>query len=115
MNMNNDPMQPIRKLRDAVDRMAQDLDLQRLDFGILPGGDGQPDIIMASFKINPQALLSVAELEQMEYDSSFMDLVKNFDGPVSEPEEEDPKQKILNELKAELERDISDDDWLAGD
>jgi hypothetical protein len=95
--------------------MATDLDLNLGEFGIVPGGDGQPDIIMASFKINPKALLSIAELEQMEYDAAFQDAIRGFDGPVSEPEEEDPKQKILDELKAELQKDLSDDDWLAGD
>jgi hypothetical protein len=111
-------MEPLRRLREAVARKAQELNLTPVEFGVVPGTNGQPDMIMATFKLDPEAFIEQAELEQMKFDQSFEELVQVFEGPTSDEIEEpsDPKderQAMMNELAQELKRDLEGgDDWI---
>ena len=111
--MSDDALEPVRRIRDAIDRVALSLDLERLNFAIIPSEDGEPDIVNCVFKINPRLLMTIQELEQLEFDESFKDLVKGYDVSENEIKEvEDPKKSKLEELKKELEEELSNDDWL---
>ena len=103
--MENDPLEQLHKLRDAADRAAMNVGLKRIEFAVIPGEDGRPDIVMATFKIDPSVLMSIQELEQSEYDSSFDDLIKNFDGPPP-----DPRKEKMDKMKEELEKELNNDD-----
>jgi hypothetical protein len=111
--MSDDALEPVRRIRDAIDRVAMSLDLERLNFAIIPSEDGEPNIVNCVFKINPRLLMTLDELEQLEFDESFKDLVKGYDISENEiVEVEDPKQSKLDQLKKELEEELSNDDWL---
>ena len=113
--MSDDALEPVRRIRDAIDRVAMSLDLERLNFAIIPSEDGEPNIVNCVFKINPRLLMSIDELEQLEFDESFRDLVRGYDvsdNEIKDIEVEDPKQSKLEQLKKELEEELSNDDWL---
>jgi hypothetical protein len=102
-----DPMDQIKKLRDAVDEALKDLDLQRVTFTIIPGENGQQDSIGMIFKVDPKALMSA---EQRNIDSAFEDLMSDF---IADDAAAEADQK-LNDVKKMIS-DWMDDEGSAAE
>jgi hypothetical protein len=97
------PMDEIKKLRDAIDNALSDLDLERVTFTMIPGENGQQDSVGMIFKISPRAFLTA---EQKDIDSTFDDLISGL--------VDDPDQDRLNEVKNMIS-DWMDDEGSASE
>jgi len=94
-----DPMEKIKKLREAVDQAISDMDLERVSFTIIPGENGVPDTVAMLLKVNGNIFKSA---EQRQIDSAFDELVLNIDAF-------DDAKKRLDDLKGMIS------DWMDED
>ena len=88
------PMDEIAKLRDAVDKALEDLDIERMTFTIIPGEDGQQDTLGMIFKVHPRALMSA---EQRNIDSTFEELMSGMIEPDKGKDRLDDVKKMISD------------------
>ena len=93
------PMEKIKKLREAIDKAISDMDLERVSFTIIPGENGVPDTAAMLLKVNGDIFKSA---EQRQIDSAFDELVLNIDAF-------DDAKKKLDNLKGMIS------DWMDED
>lgn len=101
------PMDEIKKLKDAIDKALEDLDIERMSFTIIPGENGQQDTLGMIFKINPRALMSA---EQRNIDSAFEELMS---GLVLDSSNDEAIEKMNNVKK--MISDWMDDEGSASE
>jgi hypothetical protein len=89
------PMEQIKKLREAVDKALEGLDVERLSFTIIPGENGEDDSLGMMIKVNPRALMSA---EQKDIDSAFNDLISGIIEPDNKEQERlDNVKKMISD------------------
>jgi hypothetical protein len=93
------PMEKIKKLREAIDKAISDMDLERVSFTIIPGENGVPDTAAMLLKVKGDIFKSA---EQRQIDSAFDELVLNIDAF-------DDAKKKLDNLKGMIS------DWMDED
>lgn len=108
-----DPLDDVIKLRNAIDQILAKHHLTRKNFNLIPKDEEAnppvPSHINLFVRIEPEAILSEQQREQMKYDSSFSALVEGFNAPETTGVNEMLQQRI-NEVKELLDEGWADDD-----
>jgi hypothetical protein len=99
-----DEFEPFSKLRDAIDRVASRLGLERKNIAFTPPEGEVPGVIHLGFTIKPEAVLTEEDLEQKNIDDQFALLTGSIDDKASEA-----RQKLAEEANSVLD-DFDDDD-----
>jgi hypothetical protein len=89
-------MDDLIKLRDAIDRVAAELELRRVSYSVVPAEGLDGPYVQVAFEILPGIMLNLAEKEQRAFDESFSAIADPFKEP-----EEDPAQAELRRLAEE--------------
>jgi hypothetical protein len=108
----SDPLDDVLKLRDAIDRVLAKHNLTRKNFNLTPQDDHSsppvPSHINLFVRIEPEAIVSEQQREQMKYDSSFSALVAGFDNDPDSVNE--MLEQRIREAKELLDEGWADDD-----
>lgn len=73
-----DYLEDVRKLRDAIQRKAEELNLNVAGFSLLPGQTSEDtDIVQVAFFLTPEAVETLEETEQRAIDAEFDALFKS--------------------------------------
>ena len=91
-------------LREAVDRIAKELGIERIQFYFTPAEETDNDTVSLVFRIPPEALMSPEELEQKRIDDAFSGIAAGF---------EDKTEDKIEQVKKDLEQNLND--WFNED
>lgn len=113
--MSENPFEAIRKLGARMEQIAKDLDLELVQYALVPDKDGTNNL-SAIFHITPEAVKTAAEIEQDQTDDLFADLIGGLElgtdeegnivleGPDTETEAQE-KAEVDEKERARLERE----------
>jgi hypothetical protein len=115
MSDNADNMKDLRKLRDRVQEIAKEMNLDVISFSIIPGKDEHDnDILTISALIGVEALETIEETQQRKTDDAFEAIfAKEFGGSTDFLSDETKaalkKEEEEKEAAAKALREVLDD------
>ena len=96
------PIDKIKLLRDAIDRVVEDSYFKRIAFSVNPGDESEPDNIIIIFEVDSDILKSE---DQIKIDNEFDSLIAGI-----------AKDKISDKKQQEVNKHIEDlKEWLNED
>ena len=100
----SDPAEPVRLMRKAVERIAEELGLNVELFAFAPDEKGE-DIVHVAFTVTLDALKTAEEKEQDKFDEHFSSIMAgiSFD--------EENEKIVENEISDRVKESL--DDWLS--
>lgn len=95
-----DGLSELKKLMAAVNKKAEELNLDVLYFAALPSPkDGDRDVLNITFRLTPEAVESAEATMQRSIDSQFEDLFKTEFGDVTEFADDETVKRVEKEKK----------------
>lgn len=89
----------LRLLREAVEKLCKEQDLEPLTVAFMPGKNGERDQLYLKAKITAEAVKTADEKYQDKVDSEFDALMSGFDIEISPEEVEEDIAKNVSKLK----------------
>lgn len=106
-----DPLEKVRKLKEAAERVGKEHDVELKTFAIIPKSDEVPtDVVNLAFLITPTAIETADEAEQRQTDDAFSAMMQGMSLEGFESEAPDNIKNKIADMESELNHGDDTDD-----